>query len=385
MRCPIVVATILRPTGETGIQTYCAELRRAMAARGTDVPIVTPFAASPLVVTPVFAVRRVVDPLSGAASVWWYRHWHQVFLTSALRRELAGRPPSVVYAQCPVSALGAMEARVDGNHRVVMMVNYNVSQAEEWADKGKIVRGGRLHRWITDTERRVLPRLDGIVFASEFSRVEVTAGVPEVAAVPSVVVPNFVADATGAPEPRATVDADLITVGTLEPRKNQAHLLRVVAAARAQGHRYSLSVVGDGPDRPALERLAAALGIAPQVRFLGFRPEVRRLFPRHRAYVHAAHVENCPLAVIEAMAAGLPVFSAPAGGIPEMVRDGLEGVLWPADEPDVCARSLADVLDSPERAADMSRKARERFLRVYEAGAVAPTLERFLCDRLAAP
>jgi hypothetical protein len=178
--CPIVVATILRAAGETGVQTYFSELRRTMAERGRDVPVVTPFAVNPALVTPVFAVRRVVDPLSGAASVWWYRHWHGVFLTRALRQALDGREATVVYAQCPVSARAAIEARGDRRRPVVMMVNYNLSQADEWADKGRIVPGGRLYWAIVATERSVLPRLDGIVYASQFSRDQVTARIPEV-------------------------------------------------------------------------------------------------------------------------------------------------------------------------------------------------------------
>jgi glycosyltransferase involved in cell wall biosynthesis len=132
-----------------------------------------------------------------------------------------------------------------------------------------------------------------------------------------------------------------------------------------------------------LEDLARSLGIASQVSFLGFRTDVRRLLARHRAYLHAAHIENCPLALIEAMAAGLPVFARPTGGIPEMVRDGVEGVLWSSEDVEICARALAGVLERPERTREMSRRARQRFLGAYEAGAVVPTLERFLCDRLA--
>ena len=380
--CPLVVATILRPVGETGIQTYVSELRRVMAARGRVVPLVTPFAASPALVAPVFGVRRLLDPLSGTASVWWYRQWHRRLLTRALRGVLDGPRQQVIYAQCPLSALAAMEARATRRQPVVMMVNYNLSQADEWAEKRRIPYGGRLYRAIVATERRVLPALDGIVYASQFSRGQVPPRVPELAAVTTAVVPNFVADREGPAGHDDAAGADLVTVGTLERRKNQAHVLRVVAAAGAMGHRYSLSVVGDGPDRGALDDLARELGIRSQVRFLGFRRDARSLLARHRAYVHSAHIENCPLVLIEAMAAGLPVFARPTGGIPEMVRDGVEGVLWSSHDVESCARSLVTVLEDPQRAAAMSRRARERFQTNYEASAVVPALERFLCDRL---
>ena len=74
----------------------------------------------------------------------------------------------------------------------------------------------------------------------------------------------------------------------------------------------TLDVFGDGPCRKDLLR-QAHLGLETQVRFRGFRPDVRDFLPGYRAYVHASYSESLPLAIIEAMAAGLPIVAGDTG------------------------------------------------------------------------
>ncbi len=98
-----------------------------------------------------------------------------------------------------------------------------------------------------------------------------------------------------------------MTVGALEPRKNHAFLLDVLAETARQGRRCSLDIVGEGSSHQELARRAAQLGLTPDVHFLGNRTDVRALLPGHRLYVHAAHHESFGISLIEAMSAGLPV------------------------------------------------------------------------------
>ena len=97
---PIVIASMMREHGETGVQTHVRAVRDWLVAQGRNVRLVTPFSNSRALVYPVFAVRRLIDRLHKPSSVKWYRHWHAVFLRRALRRQLAGGEPCVVYAQC---------------------------------------------------------------------------------------------------------------------------------------------------------------------------------------------------------------------------------------------------------------------------------------------
>jgi len=377
MKPTIVVATVLRPEGETGVQSHFNTLLTQLGDQ-VDAARVTPFDAPAVLAYPVFAIRKLVDPVSGSASVWWYRYWHYVFLKLALRSKLRRIGDAVVYAQCPLSAKAALEVRPHTRIRVVAVVHFNISQADEWAEKGRIPHGGTVFRRIRKLEERVLPQVDGLVFVSQFMRQELQRRIPALCAVPSVVVPNFVSD----PGPRITnsaeIVADLITVGTLEPRKNQSFLIRVLAECASLGKRYSLSVVGDGPDRGRLEKLAAELGVSEQVRFLGFRRDVSKLMGAHRAYCHAATVENMPLTLIEALSNGLPILAAPTGGIPEVFSDEVEGLYWPLDDASAASQKLISLLGSEERLLAMSSAARLRFEGGFEAKRVAAKTLNFL-------
>jgi glycosyltransferase involved in cell wall biosynthesis len=374
----IIIATLLREEGETGVQSHIGAFREYLTARGREVRVITPFANPRPLVYPVFAVRRVIDPLCGPLSVWWYRYWHYRFLRLALRRELADNRPKIVYAQCPLSAKAALEARTGCLQPVAMAVHFNVSQAIEWAEKGKIRENGYFYKRIRALEQRVLPSLDGIVFVSRFMRNSLEREIPDIRGVPAAIVPNF-----AKPAPRFTGDeskGDLVSIGTLEPRKNQGFLLRVVAAALRRGRQYSLTLIGDGVDRASLIALAVALGIREQVHFSGYRADAATLIPEYRMYVHSATMENLPMALIEALAAGIPVAAAPVGGISEIFSDGVEGISWSLDDPDAAAEALIRLLDDEPRYHATAKAAAERFNSSFSVERAAVELENFLCS-----
>lgn len=376
MPVPILITTLMRPEGETGVQTHVRAVRDWLSRNGRPVRLVTPFDWPRWQVYPVFGLRRLLDRLSKPVSVWWYRHWHAVFLQRALKMHLADGKPCVIYAQCPLSARAAMRARSSPAQKVVMVVHFNVSQADEWADKGAIPRDGRLFHAIRRQEAAILPQLDALVYVSDFMRRELQRRIAGLDAVRSRVIPNFLGD-PGAVT-RAALQADLITVGTLEARKNQRYALEIVHAAVQLGRPLSLAVAGDGPDRAMLEKCAQAMGIGTQVRFLGFVPHAAALMPAHRACLHVARMENLPLTLIEALSRGLPVFAPQAGGMPEVFNDGVEGRLIPLDDASAAARLIIEWLDDEGRMQQAGEAARRHFLNRFEADRVAAELADFL-------
>ncbi|MBM7509438.1 glycosyltransferase family 4 protein [Nocardioides sp. 31GB23] len=396
----VVVATVMRREGGSGVQTHVRTVVEHLEATGRPVRVVSPFdAASPLV-RPVFAVRLALQPVSGAAGVWWYRHWHTAYLRAALGPALAtaraGRRPPVVYAQCPGSALAALTVRerAGGAEPVVMAAHFNVSEADEWAGKGEIRRGGRVFRAVRELEARVLPRLDGLVFVSEAARRDCLARVPAAARVPSVVVPNAVPALPALPDPAGADPAspdpagplrDLVTVGSVEPRKNQGYLLEVLAEARRRGRPCTLTVVGDGPQRRGLERRARALGVERDVRLVGHRTDVPAWLAGHRVYCHAALTESFGIALAEAMRAGLPVVAGAVGGIPEVVRDGVEGRHWPLDDVAAATDLLLDLLDDHDTRRRMGRAGAARAADELGTQVVVPRLLDFLGSLSARP
>ena len=389
---PLVVATVARERGITGVHTHVRQLRGYLARTGGTAELVTPHswaAGSPgrrLLLAPLFGSRLLLERVWGPANVWWYRSSHEYFLRRALRRRLAEEGECTVYAQCPVSARAALAARTGPHQRVVLAVHFRISQADEWADKGQIPRDGRVYRWIRDTERDVLPRVDGLVFVSSWARSAVREWMPEVDRVPGTVVHNFVntPSPAGSTPPRAGGSAfagDLVSVGNLEAVKNHRYLLRVLAAAKEKGYAYTVDVFGEGVERPRLLALADELEIRDQVRLHGFCSDVQERLPGYTAYVHASYSESSSLAIMEAMAVGLPVVSSREGALSELFDDPQEGRFWPIDDPEEAARTLIGLMESPDELQRAGQAARERFSRDYDADVVAPRLLAFLGAR----
>jgi glycosyltransferase involved in cell wall biosynthesis len=342
--------------------------------------VISPFSSRSPALFPVFAMRHVVGAVDTAYGVWWYRKGHVLFLRRALHSHLATAPDAIVYAQCPGSAAAALRART--TQPVVMVVHFNFSEADEAAHSGEIKLGGRLYRSIRAFEADVISRLDGIVYVSEHTRAVVEERVPAAKAVPSRTVHNSVPLIRR--DPVAPI-ADLITVGALQRRKNQGYLLDVLSRARRRGHRYTLSVVGDGPERAELERLAHELGVADQVRFHGYQSDPRALMAAHKCYVHTATVESFGLVVIEAMAEGLPVLAGRVGGVAEIVRPGVDGEFWPLDDAEAAATILIDRMADPAALAQMAAHAavrvQESFSLQTQGGALLDFLDTATVSR----
>jgi glycosyltransferase involved in cell wall biosynthesis len=373
---PLVIATMLREEGITGVHTHVRQLRRYLEDCGTAYTMVTPFSWGRTLTYPVFGFRRALELCSKSAGVVWYRHWHEVFLRNALRRHLAEVGDCVVYAQGPLDARAALRARQGPHQRVVMAVHLRISQADEWADKKQIRRGGAVFRAIRQTEREVIPQVDGLVYVSRWARDVLLSWLPEASAVPSAVIGNFVAPMNAKPgqEPLG----DLVTIGNLDLVKNHRFLLEVLAEARRTGRSLSLDIFGEGPCRKDLLFQARSLGLEEQVRFRGFRPDVRDFLPGYRAYVHASYSESSSLAIMEAMGAGLPILAGNIGPISELCDDGVEARFWPLDDPAQAAVVLIGLLDCEPERLKAARAARERFRRDFDAEVVGPELRSFL-------
>jgi glycosyltransferase involved in cell wall biosynthesis len=367
---------MLREEGRTGVHTHARQLRRYLTARGAPLVIVTPFSWSRALAVPVFGFRLVLRLCSPSAGVMWYRHWHEVFLTRALHRHLERIGDCVIYAQDPPAARSALRARQGPHQRVALAVHFRISQADEWADKHEIERDGRTYRAIRQLEREVIPQVDGMVFVSEWARRALLSWLPEASGVPYAVIDNFVAphDVPPGQEPLG----DLVTVGHLEPVKNHRYMLSILAEAKRAGREVSLDIFGDGPLRGDLPRQARSLGVDGQVRFRGFHTDLRDFLPRYKAYAHSSYSESSSLAIIEAMAAGLPILAAPIGPIAELCDDGVEARFWPLDDAATAARIMLELLDDDSQRLAAANAAKRRFRRDFDADVIAPRLQSFL-------
>lgn len=148
-------------------------------------------------------------------------------------------------------------------------------------------------------------------------------------------------------------------VGNLRPGKGHDVLLNAaqIVVARVPAARFR--IVGDGPLRDDLEHTVERLGLSGNVEFLGHRTDVPSLLGQSGVFVFPSMMEAAPNAVIEAMAAGLPIVASDAGGIPEVIAHERNGLLVKPGDPAALARSLLRLLDAPDLAAGFARTARE--------------------------
>ncbi|HMK97599.1 MAG TPA: glycosyltransferase, partial [Acidimicrobiales bacterium] len=236
---------------------------------------------------------------------------------------------------------------------------------------------------IRKMERRIIPQLDAIIYVSRWAREQVWRWLPEAAQVPHAIIHNFVKSA-GTPSAQPPL-GDLVTVGALQATKRHQFLIEALAAAKGMGHVLTLDIYGDGPLRPRLEQSARALGLEGQVRFKGFRPDVRKFLAGYRLYVHACAVETGPIAIIEALAAGLPVVAPNVGGIPELYDDGIEGRYCSVDNSAEMAHNIVEVLADEATRRRYAAAASERFQSNFDVEVVAPRLLSFLFTHPARP
>ena len=155
-------------------------------------------------------------------------------------------------------------------------------------------------------------------------------------------------------QPPAGVLLRLALVGRLEPRKGADLALRAIA----QVPEAQLAIAGDGPARPALERLARQLGIADRVRFHGRLDDVRPVIAGAHAVVCSSRREGLGLALLEAMAMARPVIALPVGGVFEIVAHDRTGLFATGRTADDLAALIARAVRAPARLVELGRAAR---------------------------
>jgi glycosyltransferase involved in cell wall biosynthesis len=184
------------------------------------------------------------------------------------------------------------------------------------------------------------------------------------------------------PEP---VPGQVIAVGRLARQKRPDVAVRAFAAIRDRVPGATLAFVGDGPERRAVESLILELGLADAVSLMGARDDVPELLASAQCLVLASDYEGCPLSVIEAMAAGVPVVATRVGGVPELVADGATGLLAEPRDPAALARALATVLTDPalaRRLGDAGRRlAQEQLSRELMAARIVAIYDEILGAR----
>jgi glycosyltransferase involved in cell wall biosynthesis len=166
----------------------------------------------------------------------------------------------------------------------------------------------------------------------------------------------------------------ILTVGRLTAQKGLGDLLSAFAKASPSRPFARLLIAGDGPERDHLEGLIASLDLRDRVRLLGNVERPDDLYRSADLFVLASRYEGFPFAMLEAMAAGLPVLATRFGGADEMVEHGRDGLLVPAGDVDGLADAIGVALDDRGRMTEMARSARLKAQRFSSTGMVEQTL-----------
>ncbi len=343
------------PIDVSGVTRTSLDLARVFAARGWRVRSVFP--PSPgdqgrvlverargagIMTEQHPAVRDIIDP-------------HTLRDMRALRRLVAAGRPDVVnlhYGQNYISLKDIVAARLARPPRLVVTVHHPVP----WD-----MMGGR---------KRAMTRLAALlahavtVNSRAMRDILLEAGVPARKIhmlPPGVQVPTNLPGRDAA-RARLGLPSDAFVVGCvarLEPHKGVGDLIE--AAARVPDPEGMLRVVvaGDGPERAALERLAAAR-LGARALLLGRVPDIGDVYAASDALALPSHMEGFGLVYVEAAFHGVPSIGARAGGVPDVVLDGETGLLVPPGDPDALAAAIACLRDDPELRRRLGEAARAR-------------------------
>ena len=333
----VVLVSGIWPPDVGGPSSHAPALAAALLEAGHEVEVVT---------------TADVAPESRPYPVRWVARSRPAPLRHlAVVREVASaaRDADRVYATTMVrrAALGAALAR---RPLVVKLVADEAFERERRSgrfdgslEEFQAARGGPRRRLLRATRTVALRRAERVLVPSAYlrgiargwglapERVEVIPNpAPELPQLPSREEARAALGVTG---------PALATAGRLTAQKALPDALQAIARVPA----VELLVLGDGSERPALEREAETLGVSDRVRFLGAgtRDDVLRLFRAADAVLVTSAWENLPHTVLEALAVGTPVIATAVGGIPEVVVDGENGLLVPPHDVDAIAAAVA--------------------------------------------
>jgi glycosyltransferase involved in cell wall biosynthesis len=244
----------------------------------------------------------------------------------------------VVHAHGPRAAFwAAPAAKLAGVPRLICTIH-----ELRWRS---LPRGPRRTLWVA-FEFWAMRRADRLIVLSRDSQAAVGARFPGLASrlirIPGSIPLLHEPSAIPMARPGATEGPmRILTVGRLDFVKRHDRLLEAIAMATAQGARVELHVAGDGPLRSDLAERTRALGLESCVRWLGPVGDVPRLLAGGHVFANASMTEAFPLALLEAMSAGLPIVCCDNGGARELVEEGACGVVVPSNTDPETAQGLA--------------------------------------------
>ncbi len=179
----------------------------------------------------------------------------------------------------------------------------------------------------------------------------------------------------------------ILCVGRLAPEKGQLSLLQALAALSSAGLPLHLTLIGDGPDREFLERSASELGLAASVGFTGWVDQEHLIKPYAETdiFVLPSLAEGIPMVLMEAMAMQIPCVAPRITGIPELIQDGVDGLLYAVADVRDLTDKIRALLESTARRRAIGEAGRLRVLREYDMSRNTELFAAVLFEQLGNP
>lgn len=175
----------------------------------------------------------------------------------------------------------------------------------------------------------------------------------------------------------------IVTVGRLVRAKGQHILIDALAQLASQDIKVRALLIGDGPERQALLDQVRQLGLSGSVVFCGAQPPstIPQYLSQAKAFVLPSFAEGIPVSLMEAMAAGVPCISTHINGIPELIRNEVDGILVPPADPTALAHAISRLLRSEKLAADLAQSAQQRVANQYNLATNSRLFSEILVSR----
>jgi glycosyltransferase involved in cell wall biosynthesis len=323
---PLRIAHVISSdAGIGGAEQVLAHLVHASRRRGDDVVVLRPFGRDD---TEHFLAGLLGDVAVRSRGTNRRRAVELPRAVRWLRQELALFRPDVVHAHLVHAAIAVAACPRHGAATVMTHHHGDVLQLQ--------------HRRVEDRLDRWATRRFGTVVAVSDAVARFVHLHDHIPAGRIVTIRN---GWSGQPVPHAP-EPVITTIGNLRREKGHEHLIRAMPLVLASHPELTLVVIGDGPLRASLHELSVEIGVGSHVRFLGHTDDVWPHLARSLLYVQPSVAEPLGIAVMEAMAAGLPVVATRTGGLPELV-DSRTGILVPPLDPAALAAAIGQLLDQP--------------------------------------
>ena len=251
-----------------------------------------------------------------------------------------------------------------------------VAHEHTWSFEGQ-----RMRRFL---DREVVARFSDVVLtvsrADERRMIEVEGLKRQKVRFVANGIEGFIADEDGPRRFRAEMGlgdgtAVIGTACAMREQKRLDVMIRAAALVAEEHDDVKLVLIGDGPERPRLEALVDSLGLQGTVLFAGTRPDVRSILPTLDVALLSSDFEGSPLALMEYMDARLPIVATAVGGVPDLIDDGVNGLLVPPGDETALANAALGLIRDPGRSAALGAAAAERRRTEFDIATMVSELE----------